>query len=100
MITTPNPFRVGSNLRTIFKFIADGYPHELDSIAFTIYGYQAYGHSLHGRLLRRRTASALRTIRAHPGLGVDFLPENGVYIMTEQPIDRACPFSLRPLQCN
>lgn len=99
MITTPNPFRAGTKLWRIFDYMADDKPHCLQDITHKAYGLRLLSGPL-AKLYRRRTASALRTIRAHPGLGVDFLPD-GFYVMTEQ-LHRegiTCdPFLARPLQ--
>lgn len=60
--TTPvtNPFRHGSKLHDIFNFMADGSEHSLNAITDAGYFPGAAGNPLY----RRRTSSAIRTIRA------------------------------------
>ncbi len=74
-VTTKNPYRTGSKLHTIFNFIADGETHTLDAIADAAY-YPGAGRL---PLNRRRTASALRTIRQRPGVYVDFCETTKTY---------------------
>ena len=58
-----NPFRYGSKLHEIFFHISDGNWYTLKEITEGI-------HYLADSLDRRRTSSALRTIRATPGFEV------------------------------
>lgn len=68
-VTTKNPYRTGSKLHAVFNFIADGTTHTLEEITDAAY---FPGASRRSPLRRRRTASALRTIRQCPGVFVGF----------------------------
>lgn len=54
-----NPFRTSSKLYLIFDFMSNGDLHSLDRVTELIYGFAQRNNVLY----RRRTASALRTIR-------------------------------------
>lgn len=65
---TRNPYREGSKLFDIFRFLSDGARHTLVDITNEVYTPGAGYVSLY----RRRVASALRTIRKLPGMFVDY----------------------------
>jgi len=67
-ITTTNPYRTGSKLHSIFNFISDGSPHTLVDITNAAYFPGAGNVTMY----RRRTSSALRTIRSRQGVFVDY----------------------------
>ena len=67
-ITVENPYRAGSKLHKIYEFMADGKRHSLEEITYECYGLRANSVTF----LKRRTASALRTIRNQPKLFVYF----------------------------
>lgn len=58
---TLNPFRSGSKLHDIFNFLSDGAVRSLNAITEAGYFPGASGNPVY----RRRTSSALRTIRAN-----------------------------------
>lgn len=65
-ISTENPFQLDSKLHAVFNFMKDGEQHALSDITKAAYpGWVVSGDE-------RRTASALRTIRATPGLDVGY----------------------------
>ncbi len=70
-----NPYRFGSRLHIIFDFMSDGQYHVLKSITEAAYFLGAGRLSLY----RRRTASALRTIRRRPEVLLSF--SDGMYRM-------------------
>ncbi len=59
VIKIPNPYRDGSNLHNVFHFLADGLWHPITRITNAVYFVGAGSQ----QILRRRTASAIRTIR-------------------------------------
>ncbi|KKN68081.1 hypothetical protein LCGC14_0455350 [marine sediment metagenome] len=74
-----NPYRVNSRLHAIFNFIADEELHTLAEIVNAVYYVGADKFLLN----RRRTASALRTMRQCKGLFIDFLPVGNVYSLSD-----------------
>lgn len=74
-----NPYREGSKLHDIFNLIADGKSHTIEEIAAAVYPSEDVC-TYH----RRRVASALRTIRSHPGLNVSF--DGTWYRMNNHPV--------------
>ncbi len=80
-----NPYRFGSRLHIIFSFMSDGKYHVLENITQAAYFLGAGRRSLY----RRRTASALRTIRRRPEL---FLTLNdGMYRMQMKTVAHQSP---------
>ncbi len=64
-ITMLNPYRVDSKLYNIFEFMKDGAWYSLLDITYAAYCPDPLAGAV--VLYRRRTASALRTIRNQPG---------------------------------
>ena len=77
-ITVKNPYRVGSKLHKIYEIMSDGKWHDLEGITEEVYGYLNHRVVLY----RRRTASALRTIRRKQG-GLCLTWWNGAYKLRE-----------------
>ncbi len=80
-VEVENPFRKGSKLWDIFRFMADGERHSIEDLVESIYGPGT--QMCHWTPTRRRMASALRTIRAKPGLDVEF--DGTCYRLVEMP---------------
>ena len=78
-VTTKNPYREGSKLHSVFNFIADGENHTLNEITDAAYFPGARNQPMN----RRRTSSALRTIRQRPGVFVDFCETTGTYRLVD-----------------
>ena len=64
------PYRTNTKLHRVFTFMQDGHWHSLQEITLHRYTLPAEYRVFHWR--RARTASALRTIRAHPNLDVEY----------------------------
>lgn len=75
-----NPFRRSSKLYYIFEFMKDGAWHDLKDITEMAYGSASRDILFAGAvpLFRRRTASALRTIRKDLGVGVGVMSYNNL----------------------
>lgn len=66
-VTISNPFRVGTKLHRIFEYMKDSNYHSLVDITSVAYNYEGTP----APLACRQVGSALRTIRATPGLDVN-----------------------------
>jgi len=84
-----NPFRTSSKLHEIFDFMSDGNLHGLDRITELIYGYEGSRKFVY----RRRTASALRTIRRTKPYDVIF--DGTWYQLRMDPVDGSPPADVR-----
>jgi hypothetical protein len=81
MISRPNPFREHSKLHDTFEFMADGEWHTLSDIAFHVYRHDYRPRLATDQVTCRRVGSALRTIRATPGLDVNYHYRNGYQLV-------------------
>ena len=78
-VTMKNPYRTGSKLYVILNFIADGRPHTLEEITEVAYFFSANLQTLY----RRRTSSALRTIRQLPSVvALDYHKTSNTYCLS------------------
>ncbi len=91
-IEMKNPFRANCKLHKIFECLADGEEHYLEEITKAAYPLDHKSPYL-APILRRRTASALRTIRSKSGLDMNF--DGACYRLVEKPeYSVSCEFNL------
>ncbi len=81
-VSTKNPYRKGTNLQDIFHFMSDGHAHSLAFITSYVRGQTPSEY--HNRVLRRQTASALRTIRLqNNGVSITYNRLTKMYLMRD-----------------
>ena len=101
-----SPYREGTKLDRIFLFMRDGRWHTLTEITPEGYPPSNLGYYPHevgaNSYNRRRVASALRTIRSHPNLTVEYHCSNGYRLARINDAGYQSPRSLRscPRSCT